>query len=182
MAILKVFCYVVRTDGRAPRLLVLTSLDEPGFEVPKGAVEPGETLEQAALREILEEAGMTAVRVVQELGVAHYMGEEQRFLLLETTRQLPSTFTHIVTGEGVDKGFRYDYQWLDVTPALNDLLVQGCDAFVSELIKEVNMAPVEEQGTVQHTRISVENRVIMFMDVHNYSVAVAALGEKLQRP
>ena len=41
------------------------------------------------------------------------------------------------------------------------------------------MAPVEEQGTVQHTRISVENRVIMFMDVHNYSVAVATLGEKL---
>jgi class 3 adenylate cyclase len=141
MAGLKVFCYVVRTDGSEPQLLVLTSLDEPGFEVPKGAVESGETLEQAARREILEESGITAVRVV--------------------------------------KGFRYDYRWLDVTPALKDLLVQGCDRFVSELITEVSMTSGEEQEAVEHARISIENRVIMFMDVHHYSVAVAALGKRL---
>ena len=179
MAGLKAFCYVVRTDRGAPQLLVLASLDEPGFEVPKGAVEPGETLEQAALREIFEESGITAVHVVKELGVTHYLGEEQHFLLLETTQRLPSAFTHIVTGEGVDKGFRYDYQWLEVSPALSDLLVQGCDRFVSELITEVEMTSIEEQEAVQRARISVENRVIMFMDVHNYSVAVTALGEKL---
>jgi class 3 adenylate cyclase/8-oxo-dGTP pyrophosphatase MutT (NUDIX family) len=179
MAGLKAFCYVVRTDGSAPQLLAFTSLDEPGFEVPKGAVESGETLEEAALREILEESGITTVQVVRELGVTHYLGEEQHFLLLKTTQKLPVTFTHIVTGEGVDRGFQYDYQWLGVTPALSGLLVQGCDRFVSELVTEVSMRSVEEQESMQRARISVEDRVILFMDVHDYSVAVTALGKTL---
>jgi class 3 adenylate cyclase len=50
---------------------------------------------------------------------------------------------------------------------------------VSELIREVNMAPVEKQEAVQRARTSVENRVIMFMDVHNYSVAFATMGKTL---
>jgi ADP-ribose pyrophosphatase YjhB (NUDIX family) len=46
----KVFAYVVRTDRASPGLLAFVSLDEPGFEVPKGSVEAGETLEQAVIR------------------------------------------------------------------------------------------------------------------------------------
>jgi 8-oxo-dGTP pyrophosphatase MutT (NUDIX family) len=142
MARLKAFCYVVRTDQRTPQLLVFTGLDEPGVEVPKGAIEPGETPEQAALREIFEESGITAVQLIKELGVTHYMGEEQRFLLFRATEVLPLSFTHVVTGEDIDKGFRYDYEWLDVTPTLNDLLVQGCNQSVNALIAELDMAAV----------------------------------------
>jgi ADP-ribose pyrophosphatase YjhB (NUDIX family) len=138
MTELKVFCYVVGIDRHTPTLLVFRSLDEPGFEVPKGSVEPGETLEQAALREIREESGVSEVQVVKELGVTRYLDEEQHFMLLRVTQNVPSSFTHLVTGDGVDEGFRYDFQWFGVTPALNDLLVQGCNRFVRALVEELH--------------------------------------------
>ncbi len=40
-----------------------------GFILPKGRVEPGESLEEAARREIEEEAGLTALTLLRELGV-----------------------------------------------------------------------------------------------------------------
>lgn len=64
----KVFCYVVRTDAALPALLVFESLDEPGFEVPKGAVEAGESLEGAVYREVLEESGSTAASSIGTAG------------------------------------------------------------------------------------------------------------------
>jgi phosphoglycolate phosphatase-like HAD superfamily hydrolase/8-oxo-dGTP pyrophosphatase MutT (NUDIX family) len=132
----KVFCYIVRSDGDRPRLLVFGSLDEPGFEVPKGTVEAGETLEQAARREILEESGITGVQLIKRLGSTNYLGEEQHFMLLKATKELPLSFTHRVTGEGIDQGFRYRFRWLDLSPTLHDVLVQGCQAFVGELLDE----------------------------------------------
>jgi phosphoglycolate phosphatase-like HAD superfamily hydrolase/8-oxo-dGTP pyrophosphatase MutT (NUDIX family) len=132
----KVFCYIVRSDGDRPRLLVFGSLDEPGFEVPKGAVEADETLEQAAVREIFEESGITAVQVIKRLGITNYLQEEQHFFLLKATQELPLSFNHRVTGEGIDQGFQYHFRWLGLSPALHDALVQGCQAFVGELLDE----------------------------------------------
>jgi ADP-ribose pyrophosphatase YjhB (NUDIX family) len=132
----KAFAYVVRTDRLHPQLLVFTSLDEPGFEVPKGALEEGETFEQAAHREVFEESGITGLRVRKELGVAYWQDEEQRFFLLEAPSGLADSFEHAVTGQGIDRGFRYQCRWLDIEPALGTLLVQGCDAFVEELLEE----------------------------------------------
>jgi 8-oxo-dGTP pyrophosphatase MutT (NUDIX family) len=134
----KAFCYVVRTDRATPQLLVFASLDEPGYEVVKGAVETGETFCQAALREVHEEAGITAVAPVRELGVTSWHGEEQRFWLLRTTTPLPDRFAHEVTGEGIDRGFEYRFRWLDVTRDLHHLLVQGGSRFVDELIQACN--------------------------------------------
>jgi len=115
-------------------LLVFVSLDEPGYEVVKGAVEPGETVVQAALREIYEEAGIRNVTPVRELGVTYWHDEEQRFWLLRATAKPPESFSHQVTGEGIDRGFEYRFRWLDVTPNLHHLLVQGGNRFVDELI------------------------------------------------
>ncbi len=142
----KAFCYVVRTDGSAPRLLAFASLDEPGYEVVKGAVEPDETVVQAALREIHEEAGIREVIPVRELGVTCWQGEEQRFWLLRTTVPLPESFSHMVTGEGIDRGFEYRFCWLDVTSNLRDLLVQGGNRFVDELIAVCGALQRESPG------------------------------------
>lgn len=57
-------------DGRGRILLVLRA-NEPQaglWAVPGGRVEPGETLREAAAREVLEETGIT-VEVGRELGV-----------------------------------------------------------------------------------------------------------------
>ena len=49
----------------------------PSFVLPKGGVEAGETLEVAARREIEEEAGLTALTLVEKLGVCKRLTYEK---------------------------------------------------------------------------------------------------------
>ena len=129
----KVFAYVTRiTDGR-PELLVFASHDEPGFEVPKGAVEAGETLGEAVRRELEEEAGLVDARVVRILGAADWQDERQHFLLVEAPPGLPRSFEHTVTGDGIDAGLRYRFLWIRIGGGLGERLVQGCDRFFGAL-------------------------------------------------
>jgi len=129
----KVFAYVTRiTDGRH-ELLVFESLDEPGIEVPKGAVEEQETLTEAVLRELFEEAGLTEARIVRPLGTADWNDERQHFFLVEAPAGVPDAFTHVITGDGVDAGLRYQYHWVPIEAQLGDRLVQGCGRFVEAL-------------------------------------------------
>lgn len=51
---------VVRYEGASPVFLLVRSSDGKNWLFPKGHVEPGETPELAALREVREEAGVEA--------------------------------------------------------------------------------------------------------------------------
>ena len=133
----KVFVYVLRQGGR--EILTFESHDEPGFEVPKGGIEPGETPEQAAHRELMEEAGVDLGGDIVEgafarLGAICWQGEEQIFLLAEAPSSIPDAFDHTVTGTGSDAGMHYRFRWLPVDERLRERLVQGCAAFVKQLL------------------------------------------------
>ena len=63
---------VVRRDGPELRFLLVTARRQPGLWVfPKGHIESGETPEQAAVREVLEEAGVQAT-VVAPIGATEF--------------------------------------------------------------------------------------------------------------
>ncbi len=60
---------VVRRDGDQ---LLVALVTEPGFAeyiLPKGHLEPEESLEQAARREIAEESGFTELTLIKDLGM-----------------------------------------------------------------------------------------------------------------
>jgi len=82
---------VIRSAGgvvvRDGRVLLVHRARYDDWSLPKGKLEPGETWEQAAVREVGEETGVRA-SVVRELGSTHYEvdGEpkEVRWFLMET--------------------------------------------------------------------------------------------------
>ncbi|MBI4426508.1 MAG: NUDIX domain-containing protein [Candidatus Kerfeldbacteria bacterium] len=58
---------VVRLQNNKPEILLLRDKHFADWTLPKGHVEKGETLEQAALREIFEEAGVTSATIIKQL-------------------------------------------------------------------------------------------------------------------
>ena len=62
---------VFRRDGSAVSVLLLKH-SSGKWMLPKGTIEAGETPEAVALREVREEAGISRVRVVADLGEERY--------------------------------------------------------------------------------------------------------------
>ena len=80
---LKAGCVVVNTKGE---VLLVTERQRVKWEFPKGHVEPGETLEHAAMREVAEETGY-AVEIARRLPDVTYLhghtGEPIRVAIFE---------------------------------------------------------------------------------------------------
>jgi 8-oxo-dGTP pyrophosphatase MutT (NUDIX family) len=83
---------VIVTDGQ--RLLLGHASRSPRWDIPKGGVEPGETLAQAARRELLEETGLAApVEALAPLGVFPYLRAKDLALFALAVPELPDPKT-----------------------------------------------------------------------------------------
>jgi 8-oxo-dGTP pyrophosphatase MutT (NUDIX family) len=84
---------LVRT-ATSPRVLLLHHRDEDRWCLPKGHVEPGESLASAAVRETLEETGLARIALGPEIAeVSHrfYSTRHQRNVVKVTVYFLAST-------------------------------------------------------------------------------------------
>jgi 8-oxo-dGTP diphosphatase len=119
----RVIAYVTRDrDGRT-ELLVFEDPGHPqmGVQVPAGRLDPGEELESGLLREIEEESGLTAVRIVRELPgfEEHYPSRyENHGFLVVLDENAPDEWEHVVVGDGDDAGFVFHYRWVPIEPDL----------------------------------------------------------------
>ncbi|MEX1020848.1 MAG: NUDIX domain-containing protein [Litorilinea sp.] len=92
----------VQTEGTGraqARMLILDRPTRQEIRLPKGHIDPGETAESAALREVAEETGYEDLEIVADLGVRtvefdygadHYRRQEHYFVMrLRSHRQRP---------------------------------------------------------------------------------------------
>ncbi len=94
-----------------------------GVQIPKGTVEPGESLEAAALRELYEESGIKSARLVTKAGQferkvgggPHEDGPLENHpwhvFVLTPKEILPDTWQHQAEGSVVERGLKFDYFW-----------------------------------------------------------------------
>ena len=121
----KVQCYITREHAGSLQVLVFEHVDYPnaGIQVPAGSIEPGETPEEAALREAWEESGVRGLQVQRYIGNFHWWhaerGEdnERHIFHLITSQNLPDRWEHNVSAGTEDKGLCFACYWLDCAVA-----------------------------------------------------------------
>lgn len=88
---------MINPDGK---VLIVTNIIGR-ITLPKGSLEPGESHEQAANREVLEESGLKSVELIKELGIIERPGftednHEIPTVIKQITMYLFKTSEHIL--------------------------------------------------------------------------------------
>jgi len=122
----KVIGYITQQKQSVIQLLVFEHVDvEAGVQVPKGTVEPGEVLLDAILRELREETGLAISDRVQYIGSLIRFDQAWNFFAVKGDANLPDTWVQCVGGDGEDKGMKFRYYWVPLTPEPNLAGKQG---------------------------------------------------------
>lgn len=119
----KVVAYVTREVQGRTQLLVYVhpAYSQLGVQVPGGGVEPGEAIQEALLREVREETGLTNLKIVRLLGVYDYYNaytgkvNERHVFHLEAPEDTPDSWTWIEPVPVTDPDENiFQYSWLDL--------------------------------------------------------------------
>lgn len=117
----KVLIYVV-SHGH---VLVHRHADFPeaGVQVPGGTVEEGESIIEAAYRELFEETGLRPEGHAIEIHRTMYFADsaqrnhERHFVQVLAPELSLTNFQHVVSSGELDKGLVFEYSWLTIADA-----------------------------------------------------------------
>jgi 8-oxo-dGTP pyrophosphatase MutT (NUDIX family) len=129
---------------QAGRMLVLVrDIEREGrmvheVRLPKGHIDPGETAEQAALREVEEESGYGALEIIADLGTCHSSFEfrgkrnerDERYFLMQLTD--PHRGTPQPTGP---EEALFRPEWLDPAQAAAQLTYESEREFARRALR-----------------------------------------------
>lgn len=124
---------VVRKNPNKQILLtIFTHIKGLGF--PKGHVEESETLEETAIREVTEETGLTALKVVKKLGLYSKIATERDGTPV-------SKDIHMYLMESDKPDFHQEaeekYDWFDIDEAISQMAVEEDRNFLIKIKDEI---------------------------------------------
>lgn len=124
---------VIRNNPNKQILLtIFTHIKGLGF--PKGHVEEGETFEQAAIREVTEETGLTKLKIVKKLGVYSKIATERDGTPVEKD-------IHMYLMETDKPNFHQEaeekYNWSDIGEAIGLMAVDEDRNFLIKIKDEI---------------------------------------------
>ncbi|MEO8194937.1 MAG: NUDIX domain-containing protein [Gemmatimonadales bacterium] len=135
----------LRRTQQGTEVALVSVGNPPRWQLPKGLIEPGETPEQAAVREVREEAGITArperlMERVEYWYQARQGGEKVRY----------HKFVHFFlmwyeSGDVADHDHEvHESRWFPVNKAISDLAFRSERAIVEVAVKLAGGEPVTE--------------------------------------
>jgi 8-oxo-dGTP pyrophosphatase MutT (NUDIX family) len=131
---------VVRVEAGQFHIALIRERGAPYYVLPKGRLEPGESPEQAAHREIAEEAGLTKLRFVAPLGTRERLSSSKRrwkkvhYFLFQTVQVQPQR-------EQMEAGNQLGWFPLNELPDLYWPEQKGLIDFSREQIQAIGQAP-----------------------------------------
>jgi 8-oxo-dGTP pyrophosphatase MutT (NUDIX family) len=107
---------------------------EAGIQIPAGGIRPGESVDQAARREVYEEIGLTLDKPLEVVGVddsPHPMTSAARHttFVVTTVDDVVDEWLHQVSGSDGDGGLRFACSFMPVDEAAR-VLVDGQGQFL----------------------------------------------------
>ncbi|MCJ7533890.1 MAG: NUDIX domain-containing protein [Anaerolineales bacterium] len=130
---------VTRLAGKKVLVALVREGKFQDYILPKGRVEPGESIEEAARREISEEAGLDSLILLCKLGV------QERWNFRKTAWKIIHYLlftTYQIEGKPVDTGHNYTCEWFSINtlppmfwPEQQKLFDANRDKIIAQILK-----------------------------------------------
>lgn len=110
---------------RDERILVLRWPSRQEVRLPKGHVEPGETVPEAALREVVEESGYTNLEIAADLGSQRVVFDDEGRHVVRTERYFLMTLAGETERPPRGGEAKFDPTWVTWDEALDVLTFEA---------------------------------------------------------
>lgn len=144
-------CPVVLRNGEELEIL---AFQHPiaGLQLVKGTIEPGETPEKTAIRELAEEAGILAASITVDLGLwqPDYQDQIWSFQLCKVEQETTDEWVHHTADNG---GHDFKFFWHPLTKPANSEwheVFQGALAFIRTALTNHSGEPAKASAERHH--------------------------------
>ena len=141
---------IFKKNENSIQIILISVRNGQSWGLPKGIVNKGETTEEAALREVSEETGLTG-RIIDKLGDIsywYYIKEEN----IKCRKTVYFYLMEYVSGDTADHDFEVDAaEWFSLETALEKVSFKGDRTMIEKAIEKLHKFYPQKTFTTEDT-------------------------------